>query len=648
MLSILISWPNPVGNIGFMIYTHLINELYLPGLSLFNEIRDIYFLSYIDPNKFILKQDDFLNYFSFGFESFSAKQISAFDNEYKGLIKESAYAQTTANNDNDNDHYRHQEVSKASLNDFNSMTIIHLLIFSGQMFHSYQSKIKPDLIRKINNYFIRAIPEYKHNNKIELQLITKNAKDKTIKEDLMPIVSKNIPQNVNNKNLLNSFCNIIDQGIHLNYHDQFAPLVNKMLQKLNIEAMNDNESTNKLLSLSKYLIPRIYQIECKKDSLNVINCYTKTYLQLQKKYLEHLSIINIKEFKISNEQLKTIEKYNLMSETKLEMVRTKIQLKYIVTEGHFHLFLMSVFNNLNEYFNAKKPKDYDNNKTPLNSIDIQIPTLKYFLDNIIIYLFPHANTNTILNNAKINRNSIAPNPQTNCLFNYLKQRDIIYHLIHLNKETIKTTSTTTANKEEAADISKSKSRLINTYLTEAKCCFDLCVYRVKGSNNEKLFYSKLIIENMMNTIDIELLYDDDTIDKVTIAKGGNGNSITTLKDKQYVKIVRIDKDNLYGHNNDNDDYMLDVFVYEEKWDIYDKGNIIKEKEKTYFQSICDSYRANRIKIKNKASGGINIDVDNLGMASFEGDIDIHPVYFESIDKERFKVKIATFIDINQY
>jgi len=52
-------WPDQIGVQGKKLYSLFINELYLPGITIFKEIRQKYFLNSVNPNKFLLISDDF-------------------------------------------------------------------------------------------------------------------------------------------------------------------------------------------------------------------------------------------------------------------------------------------------------------------------------------------------------------------------------------------------------------------------------------------------------------------------------------------------------------------------------------------------------------------------------------------------------------
>ena len=58
-------WPDQIGVQGKKLYKLFIDELYLPGITIFKEIRENYFLDSVEPTKFFLISDDFLRYYFF-------------------------------------------------------------------------------------------------------------------------------------------------------------------------------------------------------------------------------------------------------------------------------------------------------------------------------------------------------------------------------------------------------------------------------------------------------------------------------------------------------------------------------------------------------------------------------------------------------
>ena len=59
------SFPIPIGSIGMDLFKLLINELYLPGVSLFQEIRETFLLDIIDPKILEIDWDYFIKVIAF-------------------------------------------------------------------------------------------------------------------------------------------------------------------------------------------------------------------------------------------------------------------------------------------------------------------------------------------------------------------------------------------------------------------------------------------------------------------------------------------------------------------------------------------------------------------------------------------------------
>ena len=54
------NFPYPIGSMGMDLFKLLIQELYLPGVSLFQEIRETFLLDIIDPNILEIEADYFI------------------------------------------------------------------------------------------------------------------------------------------------------------------------------------------------------------------------------------------------------------------------------------------------------------------------------------------------------------------------------------------------------------------------------------------------------------------------------------------------------------------------------------------------------------------------------------------------------------
>ena len=74
------------------------------------------------------------------------------------------------------------KVDSKSIKDFHHLTIIHLIIFNCQQFLSQEIKIPQLKLRKIYEFYSKAIPEYKTKDGFNEELLTnKSNKSKTTK-----------------------------------------------------------------------------------------------------------------------------------------------------------------------------------------------------------------------------------------------------------------------------------------------------------------------------------------------------------------------------------------------------------------------------------------------------------------------------------
>ena len=133
------------------------------------------------------------------------------------------------------------------------------------------------------------IPEYKTKEGYNLELITSSLFDQK-NENIINLYEKNISRNTANKSLLNSFFNIIDEGLNTNYLRDFIPMVKAIKQK--IEESNNTQQgqeKEKLINLRKYLLPKIEIKSFSNTNFTLLNMYKDIYLNLEDKYMKHHS-----------------------------------------------------------------------------------------------------------------------------------------------------------------------------------------------------------------------------------------------------------------------------------------------------------------------------------------------------------------------
>ena len=221
-------WPDQIGVQGKKLYKLFIDELYLPGITIFKEIRENYFLDSVDPTKFFLISDDFLRYYFF----------------YDDKIDSSAYKFLKDDLSDDNFNINAKELlppasnvvtirgnkspaEKKTLKECNYLTIMHLIIFFCQQVLSHKEKVSLNIFQRICMLYFKYIPDYKN---IELlgkkQMEDKKENNNNAKHD------KNDSRNSLNKSLLNSFLNIIDMGLKTDYYKDFLPMLNELEKKI--------------------------------------------------------------------------------------------------------------------------------------------------------------------------------------------------------------------------------------------------------------------------------------------------------------------------------------------------------------------------------------------------------------------------------
>ena len=173
-----------------------------PGITILNEIRNKYLLDIIDPNGFILVRDDFLRYYYITNGNVGATKIEI-------AIKEDPDNKINAFNIFSNSHLFKQKksnfkVDSKSIKDFHHLTIIHLIIFNCQQFLSQEIKIPQLKLRKIYEFYSKAIPEYKTKDGFNEELLTINQINPKQPRN-QGTFEKNLSRNTSNKSLFNSF-----------------------------------------------------------------------------------------------------------------------------------------------------------------------------------------------------------------------------------------------------------------------------------------------------------------------------------------------------------------------------------------------------------------------------------------------------------
>ena len=341
-------WPDQIGSLGKNLYKLFINELYLPGVTIFKELRDNYFLDLIDPNKFLFISDDFLRYYFYlGNECHSSSykflKEDMPDENFNTQAKE-IFSPAT-NIFNMKNYNRKADVK--SIKEFNYLSIMHLIIFFCQQILSHEEKVNLSLYQRLCEQYCKTMPDYK-NKEVYNELIGKKNPEQKKKNNNSDINEKNAAKNTTNKSLFNSFLNILDVGLKTDYYKEFLPMIKEIEKKIiNSIIGQEGSNDNNYLNLRKFLIPKI-EIRNQKD-ISLINLYQCNYINIEDKYLSHLSkTMDYKDCEIKPERKLRVDQFNCFVNIKKNILESYIKLRFILYEEQLAKFIENLVNEVEE------------------------------------------------------------------------------------------------------------------------------------------------------------------------------------------------------------------------------------------------------------------------------------------------------------
>ena len=354
-------WPGQIGSQGKLLYHLFINELYLPGITIFQEIREKYFLDSIDPSKFLLISDDFLRYY-FLFEDRNNSSTYKFlkddvPNEELNISAKDIFS--PASNIFNTKEFK-QKVDAKSLKEFNYLTVMHLIIFFCQQVLSHEEKLRLGIYQRLCEQYFKTIPDYKTKEGY-IDLLGKSKSDQK-RENINSINDKNISRNTLNKSLLNSFLNILDSGLKTDYYKDFLPMIKEIEKKI-MSSINGQEGQHNinLLNLREFLIPKIEIINQKDASL--LYLYQCNYINIEDKYLSHLNKkIDYKDYDITNEDKQRVDQFNCIVDIKKNILEKYLKLRFILYEEQLISFINILINNVEDLQDKLLEREYNEKK----------------------------------------------------------------------------------------------------------------------------------------------------------------------------------------------------------------------------------------------------------------------------------------------
>ena len=227
------SFPYPIGSIGMDLFKLLINELYLPGVTIYQEVRKTLFLDIIDPITIDIKPSEFIKVVSFESGICNCKKKGKDDNNIN-LI----------------DSNNNQSSNNFKLHELKELTFTCLLVFLAYILYSSEDKKDSE---KEESYFDNILSLF----------------EKRLKQKKDESANKDNNSNISEKNILNHLSNIIDIGLDSNYSNfrKNVKLINDRLISKSKESHDSPASKPKdNISLRRFLYHNIYYLKLPNDT----------------------------------------------------------------------------------------------------------------------------------------------------------------------------------------------------------------------------------------------------------------------------------------------------------------------------------------------------------------------------------------------
>ena len=223
------SFPYPIGSIGNDLFDLLIHELYLPGVSLFQEVRKTLLLDIIDPNIIDINPNDFIKVVSFEPVIETIKKKIKDENMINTNLKENSIIPTT----------------NFKLHELKELTFTTMIVFASYIL--YNSEDKKDS-EKEEIYFENILALF----------------EKRLKQKKDELKTKDSSPNIFEKNIINNIFNLIDTGLESNF-SKFKKEVKSFNDKLISKSKESHETTTSKprdnINLRKFLYNNIHSLK---------------------------------------------------------------------------------------------------------------------------------------------------------------------------------------------------------------------------------------------------------------------------------------------------------------------------------------------------------------------------------------------------
>ena len=221
------SFPYPIGSIGMDLFKLLINELYLPGVTIFQEVRKTLLLDILDPNIIDVNPNDFI-------------KVVCFEPDIATKKKNKE-----ENNANIIDSNNNQVSTNFKLHELKELTFTCLLVFAAYILYSSEDKKDSE---KEEIYFENILALF----------------EKRLKQKKDEAKNKESNPNIFEKNIVNDVFNLIDEGLDSNYN-RFKKEVKSVNDKLISKSKESHETTTSKprdnINLRRFLTHNIHSLK---------------------------------------------------------------------------------------------------------------------------------------------------------------------------------------------------------------------------------------------------------------------------------------------------------------------------------------------------------------------------------------------------
>ncbi len=663
------SFPFPIGSIGMDLFNLLINELYLPGVTIFYEIREKFFLDLIDPKIFEINPEDFIKTISFE----------------KNIFLDNINSQSVSYNEKfyTNLNYYNNNNKIFKLNEYENLSFSALCVYAAYIFYNCEQRKDSE---KEEQYLENILTLFEKKLKLK--------KEKKDEKNNVPNSNKNI--NISEKNILNNIFNIIDNGLENNF-ETFIKNIKIINDKLITKAKEIHDSTQSKpkenINLRKFLYHKIKFLELKSeigkifekkfnlenltkieedfDDLDeeiriqnennkkieiyknilsresvveydeIIIYYTNEFINLTKKYFNHLQEFDIEKYRFSDQNEKNeLINHNKKVKIKLKQIRNKFYVNFILTEDELLNFINHLKfwkSNLNPYYHTKL-KDIYNEENKKENIKNEDKNL--ILNQVLKKLERKNLENIVQSELKFNfKLFLIPGKNLKSFCKFLSSKDFIYKTVLYDFFD---------NYIYNDNIDKILSyNLLEIYLREANHIFNLKIFKVRIKKNQfedfKNFYGSfhfecskeifmIIDENEFNFVSNENIF----IDVINI--------FDQIEEK--FKINNIEK--YITKRNSHNNFQIFISSIKENTDKFIKENQKEEYFKKFLVNLMNfdtknlHFNGKKILIRSE-NGYFNFYPTFTGLQFNCSEVEIN---FDNKD-EINQIDIQTFVDINE-